>query len=240
MEWTLCGSNSKTELISKMKTYIYQHLGLGDHIICNGLIRELAKNYEDINLFVKHHNLESVQAMYSDLGNLSCIAVANDSQVIEFLALNCIKDVVKIGHEFLDHSKNFDCSFYEQMHIDLRKRWSSFFVKRNEEREKVLYSQLNPLNKQYVFVHDDSRFGIDFKRIESAGLEIIKPNLSLTKNIFDYLYTLEQAEMIHCIPSTFMFISDSIPLKAKLFLHMCARPCSGVDRPTLTKEWRVL
>ena len=31
--------------------YIYHHLGLGDHIIANGMVRTIAKQYEIVYLF---------------------------------------------------------------------------------------------------------------------------------------------------------------------------------------------
>ena len=34
---------------------VYYHLGLGDHIVCNGLVRFLAKHH-DIELFRKNYN----------------------------------------------------------------------------------------------------------------------------------------------------------------------------------------
>jgi hypothetical protein len=53
--------------------YIYHHLGLGDHIICNGLVRSLINPNEEYKMFVKSHNLDSVSFMYRDLNNLSLL-----------------------------------------------------------------------------------------------------------------------------------------------------------------------
>ena len=53
--------------------YLYHHLGLGDHIICNSLVRHYCKLYDKIYLFVKSHNYESVKFMYHDLNNIEFI-----------------------------------------------------------------------------------------------------------------------------------------------------------------------
>jgi len=75
-------------------------MGLGDHIICNGLIRTLISPFEEYIMFVKSHNLETVKFMYRDLQNLSYI-VGDDSFVLNFLNVNKIqrKDLIKIGFE---------------------------------------------------------------------------------------------------------------------------------------------
>lgn len=33
--------------------YIWHHLGLGDHFHCNALVRNIAKDYDKVFLFVK-------------------------------------------------------------------------------------------------------------------------------------------------------------------------------------------
>ena len=49
----------------KFMIYIYHHLGLGDHIICNGLVRFLQKKHNQVSLFCYQHNIENVSFMYS-------------------------------------------------------------------------------------------------------------------------------------------------------------------------------
>jgi len=53
-----------------MIKYIYHHLGLGDHYVCNGMVRELIKNETTAVLFCKEHNMPTVEAMYKDCKNL--------------------------------------------------------------------------------------------------------------------------------------------------------------------------
>ena len=53
---------------------IYHHLGLGDHIICNGLVRRLINNNETFGLFVKKQNVKNVEFMFKDLKNLKMVS----------------------------------------------------------------------------------------------------------------------------------------------------------------------
>jgi len=66
--------------------YIYHHLGLGDHIICNGLVRELIKPEKKYKMFVKPHNHNIVKFMYRDLKNLDFIV--GDDLFSMFLFMN--------------------------------------------------------------------------------------------------------------------------------------------------------
>ena len=47
-----------------LKTYIHHHLGLGDHIVCNGIVRAAAKLHGeaggDVILAVKEENIPSI------------------------------------------------------------------------------------------------------------------------------------------------------------------------------------
>ena len=56
--------------IDSLMKYIYHHLGLGFHIICNGLVRSLINFNERYVMFVKEPNLTFVKFMYRDLNNL--------------------------------------------------------------------------------------------------------------------------------------------------------------------------
>ena len=61
-----------------MFTIIYQHLGLGDIILCNGLVRHLISkenNSKKIFLICKNSNLKSAKFMYRDIKNLKILAI---------------------------------------------------------------------------------------------------------------------------------------------------------------------
>ena len=63
----------------KKTVYLYHHLGLGDHIICNGLVRNYANKF-NIKLFTKSHNAGSVKFMYKDVPTIDIISVQNDQE----------------------------------------------------------------------------------------------------------------------------------------------------------------
>jgi hypothetical protein len=53
--------------------WVFNHLGMGDEIICNGLIRELCKTNERVIKFTQPQYVRQVRFMYRDLQNLTII-----------------------------------------------------------------------------------------------------------------------------------------------------------------------
>ena len=81
-------------------------MGLGDHIICNGLTRSLIKEGKDYTMFVKPHNRKTVEFMYRDLQNLYFID-AYDADVTNYFNNN--NKLLIRGYR-----KNDNCIGYEE------------------------------------------------------------------------------------------------------------------------------
>jgi len=220
--------------------YIYHHLGLGDHIICNGLVRQLISLNEMYVMFVKPHNKISVEFMYRDLTNLSFIA-GDDYFVNRFISENNIQnnDLIICGF-----SSGFNCTwdeaFYAQHKIDFKERWLSFKIKRDEIREQYLYNFLNPNDEKFVLIHKSG--SDDFDRI---NYNVINPNLKKiyvekhTENIFDYLKLIELAEEIHCVDSSVLHLIDSVLSCDNLFYHKNYKQRTEINS-VQNKKWKII
>jgi hypothetical protein len=210
--------------------YIYHHLGLGDHIICNGLVRTYTEKYDQIYLVVKPHNVINVKYMYRDNKKIKIMAM-NDGQIKDFMNLFPNNEYKIIGHttEYFNKFSSgiyetFDQGFYIMADIPFEYKWSKFYYERNLEKEKeVFYDILNLKDKEeYIFIHDSDERPIN-KNI-SDNIKIIKPDHKEIK-IFDYLYTIEKAKEVHVMNSSFVNLIDCIQLKNdNLFYHEYARP----------------
>lgn len=217
--------------------YIYHHLGLGDHIICNGLVRCLIKTEEEYIMFVKEHNLTSVKFMYRDLKNLSFL-VGDDDFAKNFIYTNNIskENLILAGFGRHPNSKEFDDSFYLQNNLPFTYRWEKFYVERDYEAEKKIFKMYDVNENDYVFVHDDNErnLNINNTNIVNKNLKVIKPNKKLTSNIFDYCYLMENSVELHFIDSSFRLLYDSLlNQKENLFYHV---NYDGVVRDTSTKS----
>ena len=229
---------------------LYHHFGLGDHIVCNGMVREYCKKYKKVAIFSLPKNYASVSFMYRDLSNIQ-ILQGDEEFAKNFLLSNTFNSnnkygyVKTIGFQYLNENSNltFEKQFYKIAEIDFVKKWESFYVKRNFEKENIFYKKYAPSEK-YIFYHDDIKrnYQIETKKI-SKKYKIFTPNENLTENIFDYCTIIENAEEIHVIDSSFMFLIDCLkydnPLQ-KLYIHRYARENKKWKLPTLRKKWNVL
>lgn len=206
---------------------IHHHLGLGDHLVCNALVRVRAAPFQRVGLFCKPRYKASVAFMYRDLPQVELLEVTDDAEA-EAVARTLHAPVMRVGFERLD-SRDFVESFYRQAGLDPRLRYEGFHVERNREREEACYRRLVRGDGPYLFLHDDASrgFAIDRRRIGST-LPIVRPEGS--DNIFDYLAVLERAAEVHCIDSAFANLAESMPELAagRIVLHGYAKPTSTV------------
>lgn len=219
----------------KSTILLYHHLGLGDTVICNGIIREYCRLYDVVSIFSKNIFYTHVKFMYRDISNLNIISVENDMEAELYIRNVSGENVKYIGFDLLDHSKtSFDRQFYDIADVTFNIKYSGFYVNRDEKRErKFLYDNLKVSGK-YIFVH-----GLD--NIESNHF-IFKFDIKYTNNIFDYLKLIENAEEVHCVNSCFLNLIDIMKLNKNLHFHRYARKEYNTDflTPYLQEKWNII
>lgn len=228
-----------------MKDYllIRWHLGLGDAIICNAIVRHYATQHELVCLPVKYHNVPSVQYMFKDLSNVVIRPVYGDED------MNFFADTVwkgpKLGLGMYGagfYGSLFDRSFYSQAGLDFDLRWSGW---KCEFDEKTAVEYCNYAGQPVYFVHDDPTRGFVIDKSKSDSLWamaehpkwICRPDPLYSPNLFAWTSWILRATEIHCINSSFALFIDSIdlPNNPPLYLHLYAR--SGGEVPTFKKNW---
>jgi len=222
--------------------YIFHHLGLGDHIICNGLVRSLIQSNLEYTLFCRPQYLNSVKSMYNDLTNLS-FKDGCDNSINSFLSNIDNNNKILIGFQYTPENYSWDEYFYKQHNVPFIKRWENFKIHRNIKDEIELYNKLNPDNSKYALVHSsgsDGKDRIDYSKINS-NLKIIKVSPEHTDNIFNYLELIYKADEIHCVESCFNVLVDSLPLEVKLFYHKSHNQRSiEKNQHKLNKPWIII
>jgi hypothetical protein len=231
--------------------YLFPHLGLGDLVICNGLVREYAKKFRLVFLPCKEHNLTPVRWMFSDIQDRVIIVPVLDDADAENLVSASKSPVFRLG-KFTGGFKREDLTwmeeFYANADLPYSKALENFHVPRKEdvERDILLRSKETHFGtpQKHVFVHDvypehplRQEFLEDFAK---RGLEVIKSDYSLTDNIFDYMGILETAEEIHCMSSCFICLVDCMPnIKTKrLFWHRYVRKEYEALNFRFFKQWK--
>jgi hypothetical protein len=177
------------------------HLGLGDHLITYGLVRELEQRYGSINLFCKPHNKQSLSSIY--LGtNVSLIVVENEQQAFEYMAKD-IYNSMKIGYKSQSETElNFGESFYKEANVNFEVKNKYKIGRSNYQITSLIYDK---------FIHDTAVF-----KIEDKGF---RPAFETTEDITDYCDMIENAKEVHVIESSFKQLIEFLNPKGKLFLH---------------------
>lgn len=221
------------------------HMGLGDHIICNALVRHLAK--EDIVIVpVKKHNETSVKFMFSDNENIIVMPFKGDKEADKFCRKKAKEGIEIIwngdvgpAHETWEKStSNFDRRFYEQVGVDFNLRWDGFKIPENRFDWRRLFNKRFPNIEpgEFIFLHNTS--STEVRKINEKYLQhdfIFVPDIRFTNNIFDYVGLLENAKGVHCINSSFLCLAGSLNLKCELHYHFLPKDINSF--PTLRSNW---
>lgn len=209
--------------------FLNWNLGLGDAIICNGLVRWLVGmcGYH-ITIPALSRNMASVRFMFRDNPRIGIAEVLNDNGK-NVLADNS-EHVLLVGDSHPDWSKKeqgFDYEFYAQAGVNFDVRWDWFFVPRQRANE------IHNGYTGYAFVHDDMDSGL---LIKDPCLPVFRPAIS--SSIFDYYPVIMKATEIHCIDSAFACWIDSMPETGqKLYYHDIKPMADDRSRLTLRRNW---
>lgn len=208
--------------------YIYTHQGLGDHIICNGIVRHFVDIHNNVTVFCKPHNEDNVKWMYRDEPRIKVLAVGQDQDTINYIIQNNLRfNTLLVGFDRLWKEfqppvvETFDEAFYKMCNIPFEYRFTKFKFERDVQKEKEAFDYVNPKNEPYIFVHGD----IDRSKIRTDLKIIENPN---NFGVFDILSILENAEEIHIMESSIKCLVNSYDFeKPKLFYHQYVRGYDG-------------
>lgn len=207
-----------------MTIFIHHHLGLGDHIICNGLVNYLKDKYlkeEKVTIATKIHNVTSVSRLY----NIDDILPVKD----DLDAVNVYKNYstpVRIGFEYC-RSPKWEESFYEQFKIPYQCRWDYFKVHRDLSVEEKLFNTLNPNNKDYKLICDTGSIGKYNLTLTDDGLLPVYLS-NKTNSLFDWMYTISKAKKIHTIDTSFVHLVLQSKYSGELIYHDVGRDRSNL------------
>lgn len=215
--------------------FVHHHLGLGDHLICNGLVRFIAER-ERVKLFCKTQNEFNLKLMYSDNSNIEIIGVYNDFEA-EKIANNHPKYIrlgVGLNHNYPgEMEKYWDKVFYYQIGIDFDHSWKSFKYNKSTSQNSIP-------NEPYVLLCNQGSDGID--RLDYSVIDHrLQKKYSNNGNFFDNIELIQNAKEIHCINSSYIHLIDRIETSrdTKLVYHKNFMYKNHSDF-TLKKNWVII
>ena len=200
--------------------FIHHHLGMGDHIVFNGLIRSLlndGKVFTDAYVFAKQLNSKRVARMFDDDSRVSVIEIPSDQNEIlwvnSVVAQYGICDFLRCGFGFMENmcainpDLNYDEAMYVMCGVPFQNRWSKFSIRRDFQKEKETLQRMNPTGEDFIFVHDDPARGFTFDPV-TTNLKIIRNDPK--EDLFDMIGVLKAAKEIHCMESSFRALIDHV------------------------------
>lgn len=237
----------KLSKINDSKFILHHHLGLGDHIICNGMVNYLTNYFNKIYIPVKEKNFDNIKYLYKDKKSVIPFSIkrlnaeTEKIEIDEFSKKNNLK-ILKVGFDKI--SKPFNLGFYKQVGIPFSYSFDYFSIPNNFQAQKLLSESMKKhfnIKNDYTLIHNESSMGdldldldLDFKPI------YIKKELDPYKNIFLYRDLIENAKEIHCIDSSFLHLVERLKTSSKLFFHNAKKIGIKGEKVELLKDWNVV
>ena len=223
------------------KLIIHHHLGVGDNIDCNAIVRFLSDGYDSVDVFALSIHASMIEYMYRDLPKISIIPVEGNeyTAVSNYLMGQTGEDntFLRIGHENypVDQPPDKNCweLFYEQLNLPYELKYNGFHVDPDEENENRVYNKLNPDNEDFIFVHEESSVGT-FTLNFNTDMKIIRNDVD--ENIFHFTKILKKAKEIHVMESAYKSMVEHFPTEGKLFFHNVREHPLGKTK----KNWEII
>lgn len=204
------------------KIFIKQHLGMGDNISHNGMVRKISEENKDAIIYVpaKSHNFDNVIYMYRDNKNIKILNVYDDNDMTTKINMGNYDEIVSpylINDTNFDYGKTFDDTFYYKINMDPLVRKKFFYIERDLEKEKEVFDELVGDISEYIFLHEKDDVKILRNKI-NTDLPIIYADKKY--KIFDLLKVIERAKECHFISSSFLSLMMCKKYNDKVYAHM--------------------
>ena len=169
---------------SKPYMFLMLHLGLGDALICNSIVRSFSKNYQVI-LMLKKTNSKNIKFIFRDIKDIFYFYILDNkddvwissqmhkntgllqSNILNYLKIQILLfGFYKFGFLKLSNP-DFSKSFYIDANLKYDLMWKDFYIKRDFIKEEKFYNKVmltldktnNDIKNKYVVVHDDPKRG---------------------------------------------------------------------------------
>lgn len=230
----------KIKKISGDKFIIYHHLGLGDFLVCNGIVNYLSTIYSEIFIPVVSQYYEMIDFMYSENNKVKLFEISTnnrDEQIDKFSIGNSLQ-ILKVGFEEVG-KKEFNLAFYKQLKIPYRTSFDYFKLPESTKSKDLmdhLVSYFNVDKNNICLVHNNSHnqdFELEF--IKNKQIIYVNKESDIYNNLFLYQDVIQSAKEIHCINSSFVHLVERTNTNAELFFHNVR-----YSKMHLSKKWNMV
>lgn len=214
---------------------------LGDAFVMNAIVHHYASECTKLYYPVKDHFYDTLSCLYKECNNIEIYRWQNHDIRDEFVRANNISLIKSLPLDTtvlhrvnceLEHIHiHWPQQIYDNFNILFSRRYTDFKMPSNIEGQDELYDKLTGGEKEYILLHRFSGTNLNgieidvngFREIYKLGppIKIIEIIEGTTTNMLQYKRLIENATEIHCIPSSFFNLVDSmIPeVNGNLFFH---------------------
>jgi hypothetical protein len=230
----------------KDEVVLEPHLGLGDSLICLGLVRTLSEREPKMRIYYTcmHSAYKTVSWMFQDLNNVFVVPI-HDGREARQLADFLNASYRPIGVEGIS-AIDFDAFFYQQHQVPFALRWELAAVPEGPQSQ-ALYAKLNPNNEPYILAccNDSGPQPYKLKIDNPLGKKIIEVS-PVTNNLFDWTLLALKADEIHTVDTSFIHFIESLFVgraHKPFFYHLASQGLNETKKTTrFTRKlpWQVI
>ena len=216
--------------------------GLGDAIVMSPIVNQMSKEYNRIYYPSRVSYYKTIKCLFQDNPRIEVFPYHVPGDIVEWLKdkdyFNIQHPDIKLTNLYYPHIGEpvpvpiyWERQVYEFYDITMSSRYSEFRLPRNIEGSDELYRRLTNGEEDYcllhqqTFHHHEGMIDLNLQGWRSyynlPPMKIIEIKPEITKNMLQYSKLIENAKEIHCVPSSFFNLVDSIHdrTKAALFFH---------------------
>lgn len=222
-------------------------MSLGDNFVMSGIVNYYADRCDELHLPTSPNFYNTIKTLYQDHPNVIVVPLnpydGGENQYVEEKRLSRIHrpKLIYTRINGVDIHPVWDIQLYAHFEIPFSMRYSNFRLPKHIEGSQELYEKLSH-GEPYILFHRKSNCfpqgaPINLHSFRSAsGLEdinIIEIDEYITDNMMQYVDLILNATEIHCVPSSFHALVDSIQTNARLFFHDIREKTSMV----VSEDW---
>jgi hypothetical protein len=210
-------------------------LGLGDNFVHSGIVHYFGDRCIELHVPVWPAHFETITTLYQDHPHIKVVPLKHydlgENQYVYENRLSRIlpTDLIRTTASGVTMAPLWDVQIYANYEIPFTMRYDNFRLPKLIPEAAELYDALTG-DEPYVLVHRRSGkwpAGMpvniqEFRKHSNLpDIKIIEVFEGITNNMMHYVKLIENAQEIHCIPSSFHCLVDSMNHRtnARLFFH---------------------
>lgn len=215
----------------KNEIIFYSHLGLGDQIICVGLVNFLSKKYSKVYVPTKSHYYDMMLYCYKDNPNVEVFKINNEPSDVFDLSKKLNLEIIYAGHgqgktigqEGDLGGRIWNVGFYECNGVDYSVSFDYFRLPKQGKEDQKLFNHLMNLysvSGDYSVVSNEySKGHYDLNVQTKYPIVYIKQSENIYGNIFLLKKVLTEAKELHLVSSAILHLAERLPIKGDLHYY---------------------